>query len=139
MQTSIKQVVENLKVIVQDNFTEITFVDFQKYADKGLTKEGVRLIYSLNDTATFDMQVDLVAIKFEMLDLLNTLGDADERIKEVLSDTFGISSMLVDYLRKNGYRFQETVSVAKVDKRYKDGLGGWEFTLIFNLQKTCLV
>ena len=139
MQTSIKQVVENLKVIVEANFTEITFVDFQKYADKGLDKKGVRLIYSLDDTATLGIQTDLIPIKFEMLDLLETLDDADERIKEVLSDTFSISSMLVDYLAKNGYRFQETVSVAKVDKRYKDGLGGWEFNLLINLQKTCLV
>jgi len=139
MQTSIKQIVENIKVLVTANFTEITFVDFARYADKGLDKKGVRLIYSLADTMSFNMQTDLISLDFEMLDLLETNQNPDDRIKEVTSDTFAISSMLVDYLKKNGYYFQDSVNVTKVPKKYKDGLGGVAFTLTFNLQKTCLL
>lgn len=139
MQTSIKQVVENIKVLVTANFPEITFVDFSRYADKGLDKKGVRLVYSLSDTMTFNLHTDLISLEFEMLDLLTTLGDEDERIKEVTSDTRDIASMLVDYLKKNGYYFQDSVNVTKVSKKYKDGLGGVAFTLNFNLQKTCLL
>ena len=75
----------------------------------------------------------------EMLDLINTIDNEDERRKEVISDCFGISSMFVDYLKKNGYYFPDSISVNTVHKRYKDGLGGVEFTINFDLQKTCLV
>ena len=139
IQTSIKQVVENIKVIAQTLFPEIAFVDFAKYHDKGLEKEGVRLVYSLSDSMSFNMHTDLFSLNFEMLDLLETLQDPDERILEVTSDTRDISSSFVDYLKKNGYYFQDSVSVTKVDKKYKDGLGGVAFTLDFNLAKTCLV
>jgi|TARA_R110000782_G_C14540554_1_gene383688 hypothetical protein len=139
IQTSIKQVVENIKVIAQTLFPEIAFVDFAKYHDKGLEKEGVRLVYSLSDSMSFNMHTDLFSLDFEMLDLLETLQDPDERILEVTSDTRDISSSFVDYLKKNGYYFQDSVSVTKVDKKYKDGLGGVAFTLDFNLAKTCLV
>ncbi len=139
IQTSIKQVVENIKVIAQTLFPEIAFVDFAKYHDKGLEKEGVRLVYSLSDSMSFNMHTDLFSLDFEMLDLLETLQDPDERILEVTSDTRDISSSFVDYLKKNGYYFQDSVSVIKVDKKYKDGLGGVAFTLDFNLAKTCLV
>jgi len=64
MQTSIKQIIENIKVVVKTNFTEINYVDFEKYADKGLDKTGVRLVYSLADTMTFNLQVDTFALKF---------------------------------------------------------------------------
>ena len=139
IQTSIKQVVENIKVIAQTLFPEIAFVDFAKYHDKGLEKEGVRLVYSLSDSMSFNMHTDLFSLDFEMLDLLETSQDPDERILEVTSDTRDISSSFVDYLKKNGYYFQDSVSVTKVDKKYKDGLGGVAFTLDFNLAKTCLV
>tara|TARA_R110001606_G_scaffold357686_1_gene509149 strand:+ start:34 stop:453 length:420 start_codon:yes stop_codon:yes gene_type:complete len=139
MQTSIKQIIENIKVVVKTNFTEINYVDFEKYADKGLDKTGVRLVYSLADTMTFNLQVDTFALKFEMLDLINTIGNEDERRKEVISDCFGISSMFVDYLKRYGYYFPDSIAVTTVHKRYKDGLGGVEFTINFDLQKTCLI
>jgi len=139
MQTSIKQIIENIKVVVKTNFTEINYVDFEKYSDKGLDKTGVRLVYSLADTMTFNLQVDTFALKFEMLDLINTIGNEDERRKEVISDCFGIASMFVDYLKRYGYYFPDSISVNTVHKRYKDGLGGVEFTINFDLQKTCLI
>jgi len=139
MQTSIKQIIENIKEVVQTNFTEINYVDFEKYSDKGLDKTGVRLVYSLADTMTFNLQVDTFALKFEMLDLINTIGNEDERRKEVISDCFGIASMFVDYLKRYGYYFPDSISVNTVHKRYKDGLGGVEFTINFDLQKTCLL
>ena len=139
MQTSIKQIVENIKVLVETNFTEINYVDFEKYADKGLDKTGVRLVYSLADTMTLNLQVDTFALKFEMLDLISTIDNEDERRKEVISDCFGIASMFVDYLKKNGYYFPDSISANTVHKRYKDALGGVEFTINFDLQKTCLV
>ena len=139
MQTSIKQIIENIKVVVETNFTEINYVDFEKYVDKGLDKTGVRLVYSLADSMTFNLQVDTFALKFEMLDLINTIDNEDERRKEVISDCFGIASMFVDYLKKNGYYFPDSIQVNTVDKRYKDGLGGVEFTINFDLQKTCLI
>jgi len=139
MQTSIKQIIENIKVVVETNFTEINYVDFEKYSDKGLDKTGVRLVYSLADTMTFNLQVDTFALKFEMLDLINTIGNEDERRKEVISDCFGIASMFVDYLKRYGYYFPDSISVNTVHKRYKDGLGGVEFTINFDLQKTCLI
>jgi len=139
MQTSIKQIIENIKVLVETNFTEINYVDFEKYSDKGLDKTGVRLVYSLADTMVMNLQVDTFALKFEMLDLINTIGNQDERRKEVISDCFGIASMFVDYLKKNGYYFPDSISANTVHKRYKDGLGGVEFTINFDLQKTCLV
>ena len=139
MQTSIKQIIENIKVVVKTNFTEINYVDFEKYSDKGLDKTGVRLVYSLADTMTFNLQVDTFALKFEMLDLIGTVGNEDERRKEVVSDCFGIASMFVDYLKRYGYYFPDSISVNTVHKRYKDGLGGVEFTINFDLQKTCLI
>ena len=139
MQTSIKQIIENIKVVVETNFTEINYVDFEKYSDKGLDKTGVRLVYSLADTMTFNLQVDTFALKFEMLDLINTIGNEDERRKEVISDCFGIASMFVYYLKRYGYYFPDSISVNTVHKRYKDGLGGVEFTINFDLQKTCLI
>ena len=72
MQTSIKQIIENIKFVVKSNFTEINYVDFEKYSDRGLDKTGVRLVYSLADSMTFNLQVDTFALKFEMLDLINT-------------------------------------------------------------------
>tara|TARA_R100000951_G_scaffold36059_1_gene30568 strand:+ start:925 stop:1344 length:420 start_codon:yes stop_codon:yes gene_type:complete len=139
MQTSIKQIIENIKEVVQTNFTEINYVDFEKYSDKGLDKTGVRLVYSMADSMTFNLQVDTFALKFEMLDLINTVGNEDERRKEVISDCFGIASMFVDYLKRYGYYFPDSISVNTVHKRYKDGLGGVEFTINFDLQKTCLI
>tara|TARA_R110000803_G_scaffold181564_1_gene243974 strand:+ start:221 stop:640 length:420 start_codon:yes stop_codon:yes gene_type:complete len=139
MQTSIKQIIENIKVVVKGNFTEINYVDFEKYSDKGLDKTGVRLVYSLADSMTLNLQIDTFGLKFEMLDLINTIGNEDERRKEVISDCFGISSMLVDYLKRYGYYFPDSIQVNTVHKRYKDGLGGVEFTINFDLQKTCLI
>ena len=139
MQTSIKQIIENIKFVVKSNFTEINYVDFEKYSDRGLDKTGVRLVYSLADSMTFNLQVDTFALKFEMLDLINTIGNEDERRKEVISDCFGIASMFVDYLKRYGYYFPDSVAVTTVHKRYKDGLGGVEFTINFDLQKTCLI
>jgi len=139
MQTSIKQIIENIKFVVKTNFTEINYVDFEKYSDRGLDKTGVRLVYSLADSMTFNLQVDTFALKFEMLDLINTIGNEDERRKEVISDCFGIASMFVDYLKRYGYYFPDSVAVTTVHKRYKDGLGGVEFTINFDLQKTCLI
>jgi hypothetical protein len=139
MQTSIKQIIENIKFVVKSNFTEINYVDFEKYSDRGLDKTGVRLVYSLADSMTFNLQVDTFALKFEMLDLINTIGNEDERRKEVISDCFGIASMFVDYLKRYGYYFPDSISVNTVHKRYKDGLGGVEFTINFDLQKTCLI
>ena len=66
IQTSIKQVVENIKVIAQTLFPEIAFVDFAKYHDKGLEKEGVRLVYSLSDSMSFNMHTDLFSLDFEI-------------------------------------------------------------------------
>jgi hypothetical protein len=57
-----------------------------------------------------------------MLDLINTIGNEDERRKEVISDCFGIASMFVDYLKKNGYYFPDSISVNTVHKRYKDAI-----------------
>ena len=47
--------------------------------------------------------------------------------------------MFVDYLKRYGYYFPDSISVNTVHKRYKDGLGGVEFTINFDLQKTCLI
>jgi len=141
MQTSIEQVIENFKTLVEANFDEINVVDFQKYGDAGLDKNGVQLIYDLEDNlGTYDLNVDTLNVHFEILDLLSTIQDPDERRKFVISDCNSIGSMLVSYIRnESAFSIQDSVNVTKVEKRYKDGLGGVEFNLTFTLQKTCLV
>tara|TARA_R110000851_G_scaffold58782_3_gene136283 strand:+ start:206 stop:625 length:420 start_codon:yes stop_codon:yes gene_type:complete len=139
MQNQIKEIKEGIESLVRDNFDEITFVQFTSSPDRSLDKKGVSLYFDLSDALTSDLNVDTVSFSFEMLDLLSTIGSEDKRRLEVISDTFSISSMLISYLKSNGYYFQDSVSISKVEKRYKDGLGGVEFTISFSLQKTCLI
>lgn len=139
MQNQIKEIKEGIESLVRANFDEITHVQFTSSPDRSLDKKGVSLYFDLSDALTSDLNVDTVSFSFEMLDLLSTIGSEDKRRLEVISDTFAISSMLISYLKSNGYYFQDSVSISKVEKRYKDGLGGVEFTISFNLQKTCLI
>ena len=139
MQNQIKEIKEGIESLVRANFDEITYVQFTSSPDRSLDKKGVSLYFDLSDALTSDLNVDTVSFSFEMLDLLSTIGSEDKRRLEVISDTFAISSMFISYLKSNGYYFQDSVSISKVEKRYKDGLGGVEFTISFNLQKTCLI
>lgn len=139
MHNQIKEIKEGIESLVRANFDEITHVEFTSSPDRSLDKKGVSLYFDLSDTLTSDLSVDTVSFSFEMLDLLSTIGSEDKRRLEVISDTFAISSMFISYLKSNGYYFQDSVSISKVEKRYKDGLGGVEFTISFNLQKTCLI
>ena len=139
MQNQIKEIKEGIESLVRANFDEITHVQFTSSPDRSLDKKGVSLYFDLSDALTSDLNVDTVSFSFEMLDLLSTIESEDKRRLEVISDTFAISSMLISYLKSNGYYFQDSVSISKVEKRYKDGLGGVEFTISFNLQKTCLI
>lgn len=139
MHNQIKEIKEGIESLVKANFDEITHVEFTSSPDRSLDKKGVSLYFDLSDTLTSDLSVDTVSFSFEMLDLLSTIGSEDKRRLEVISDTFAISSMFISYLKSNGYYFQDSVSISKVEKRYKDGLGGVEFTISFNLQKTCLI
>tara|TARA_R110001632_G_scaffold40436_1_gene101437 strand:- start:1557 stop:1976 length:420 start_codon:yes stop_codon:yes gene_type:complete len=139
MQNQIKEIKEGIESLVRANFDEITFVQFTSSPDRSLDKKGVSLYFDLSDALTSDLNVDTVSFSFEMLDLLSTIGSEDKRRLEVISDTFAISSMFISYLKSNGYYFQDSTNISKVEKRYKDGLGGVEFTISFNLQKTCLI
>lgn len=139
MHNQIKEIKEGIESLVRANFDEITHVEFTSSPDRSLDKKGVSLYFDLSDALTSDLSVDTVSFSFEMLDLLSTIGNEDKRRLEVISDTFAISSMFISYLKSNGYYFQDSVSISKVEKRYKDGLGGVEFTINFNLQKTCLL
>ena len=139
MHNQIKEIKEGIESLVKANFDEITYVEFTSSQDRSLDKKGVSLYFDLSDALTSDLSVDTVSFSFEMLDLLSTIGNEDKRRLEVISDTFAISSMFISYLKSNGYYFQDSVSISKVEKRYKDGLGGVEFTIAFNLQKTCLL
>jgi len=139
MQTQIVQIKESIDSIIKDNFTEITFFEFTSSPDRVLDKKGVSLYYNLSDSLNSGLQTDTVSFEFEMLDLLSTIGNQDKRRLQVISDCFGISSTFISYLQSYGFYFENNVAISKVEKRYKDGLGGVEFTLNFQLQKTCIL
>lgn len=139
MQTQITQIKDSIESIANTYFSEIAYFEFTSSPDRSLDKKGVSLYMDLADTLSSGTRVDIVGFKFEMLDLLSTIDNEDARRLEVISDCFGIASMFISYLKVNGFYFEDTVSISKVEKRYKDGLGGVEFTINFNLQKTCLV
>lgn len=138
MQNQIVQIKDSIEEIVNTYFDEVVYCSFTSVPDRLLDKKGVSLYFDISDSLVSGMQTDTVSFSFEMLDLLSTVGDPEYRRLQVISDCFGISSMFISYLKANGFYFEDTVNITKVEKRYKDGLGGVEFTLNFNLQKTCL-
>lgn len=142
MQRNIKQIIEDLEDIVNNNFSDqVKAIYFEKYPNSVLQKDFPVISYRINEAFAIGLNVDTFSLNIQVLDIISTTTDEDLRRKEVISDNFGIASQLVEYLRRNtttNYYFQDNIAVTSVDKIGNDGLGGVQFTLNFELQKTCL-
>ena len=136
MKKSIKQVIESIEAL---SFDEIELIAFEKYPDTNLDKIYPLLTFYLDDAAmTFDRNVNLFNLRFRLLDVVSSQGDKDLRRKEVISDCFGIASGFVEYLRSNDFGMNSVTTATPLSSVLKDGLGGVEFTVTFNIEKICL-
>lgn len=136
MKTSIKQVIESIEGLT---FDEIRQISFDKYPATNLDKICPFLTFYLDDGAmTFGNNVNTFNLRFRLLDVISDQGDKDLRRKEVISDCFGIASGVVEYLKRNDYGVATVTPASPINSILKDGLGGVEFTVTFNIAKICL-
>jgi hypothetical protein len=139
MQTSIKEIVEGIKNVAQVYFTdEIKFVSFNQFPTASFDKNCIGLIYYI-DSYPSSVNTSKVSIRFEFLDLINTMTDIDESKLEAFSDTQGVGEGFVQYLDRNGYRIDEAVTKTKIEPKTNNGVGGTEFIVTFNYLKDCFI
>ena len=141
LQNSLKQVIETIQDTVENNFADqIVEVFFEKFSDTKKAKDYPVMSYYIDDSGlTIGANVDTVTLRCEVMDVISGWENKNERTKEVVSTCFSISSQLVKYLQdaKDLY-INDTVTVTPFDNRYKDGLGGVEFTLVISIGAICL-
>ena len=141
LQNSLKQVIETIQDTVENNFADqIVEVFFEKFSDTKKAKNYPVMSYYIDDSGlTIGANVDTVTLRCEVMDVISGWENKNERTKEVVSTCFSISSQLVKYLQdaKDLY-INDTVTVTPFDNRYKDGLGGVEFTLVISIGAICL-
>jgi hypothetical protein len=139
MQTSIKEIVEGIKNVAQVYFSdEIKFVSFNQFPTASFDKNCIGLIYYI-DSYPSSVNTSKVSIRFEFLDLINTMSDIDESKLEAFSDTQGVGEGFVQYLDRNGYRIDEAVTKTKIEPKTNNGVGGTEFIVTFNYLKDCFI
>jgi hypothetical protein len=139
MQTSIKEIVEGIKNVAQVYFTdEIKFVSFNQFPTASFDKNCIGLIYYI-DSYPSSVNTSKVSIRFEFLDLINTMSDIDESKLEAFSDTQGVGEGFVQYLDRNGYRIDDAVTKTKIEPKTNNGVGGTEFIVTFNYLKDCFI
>lgn len=141
LQNSLKQVIETIQDTVENSFSDqIVEVFFEKFSDTKKAKDYPVLSYYLDtDGLSIGQNVDTVTLKCELMDVISGREDKDERSKEVVSTCFSIASQLVKYLQDaKGLFINNPVAVTPFDNRYKDGLGGVEFTLVISIGAICL-
>ena len=136
MKNSIKQVIESIEAL---NFNEIELIAFEKYPDTNIDKIYPLLTFYLDDgQMTFDKNVNLFNLRFRLMDVVSNQGDKDLRRKEVISDCFGIASGFVEHLRGADFGVNAVTTATPLSSVLKDGLGGVEFIVTFNIAKICL-
>jgi hypothetical protein len=136
LKNSIKQVIESIEAL---NFNEIELIAFEKYPDTNIDKIYPLLTFYLDDgQMTFDKNVNLFNLRFRLMDVVSNQGDKDLRRKEVISDCFSIASGFVEHLRGADFGVNAVTTATPLNSVLKDGLGGVEFTVTFNISKICL-
>lgn len=141
LQNSLKQVIETIQDTVENSFSDqIVAVYFEKFSDTKQAKNYPVMSYYLDtDGLIIGANVDTVTLKCEIMDVVSGREDKNDRAKEVVSTCFSIASQLVKYLQDaKGLYINDSVSVTPFDNRYKDGLGGVEFTLVISIGAICL-
>lgn len=135
------QAIKAIEDTITNNFSdEIKAVYFEKFTDTRKGKVFPQLsFYYAQDGNQFGQNVNQVSFNFEFLDSVSARKNKEQYRKEIESDLFQVASRFKDYLtREKGFNFDPTTAVTMFDNRYKDGLGGVEFTLVINLPKPCL-
>lgn len=140
--TSIKQTIETIEDTITNNFSdEVKAVYFEKYTDTRKEKTYPQLSFYYSDSGTAQNDnVNIIALDFEFLDVIVGRDNINSRRKEVVSDLFDVASRFVTYLRNtNNLLIDPNVSITPFDSKYKDGLGGVQFTLLISIFKPCLI
>lgn len=140
MTNSISQAIDTIKSAIENNFSdEIKFVNFAKETATDKSKDYPRVQFYFGSGTAINENVNLAALQFQFLDQAIGQNNNDEYRKEIISDMFQTASRVIEYLkRKESMVINQGISITPFDSRWKDGLGGVEFTLIINIAKPCL-
>ena len=139
--TSIKETIEVIETAAADYFSnEIVEIYFEKFTNTKLEKAFPQVSFYYADAGTTTtLNTNVVSLQFEFLDVISGRKDKDDRRKEVVSDMFDLASRFVTHLRQNeNLLIDPNVPMTPFDNRYKDGLGGVEFTLNVTMIKPCV-